>query len=625
MAAPILIAVIYVSKYGVNTVYSDEWPFVDLLRQWNAGGVQFTDLLTYQHNEHRLFIPITVFLIAANATKYDTVAMQYMGLTVLALTTIVLVALSLGTLAKSNASPDPNADAKPAVGADMPAAGAHAVLPSLDCWLCALVPIVWIMFSLRQWENYICGYSLSILLLCLFVSLSIFLLDGVVSFGWRFWSATLSALAATCCYANGLLVWPLGLLQLLANSFLQKRDGAKMQVLPALCWALLSLSVAFFYFYGYVGHAQGVKTPATAASGGGIIDFALLMLANPLAVDETSAIATGVVYAILLCWTGFDLLKNRTAYAPATNVVAPTMLLLFGVLSTALLVYARHHFGMPLSSRYASILNLGLIGLYLLILLRVKRGATPPTYIRMGVFATLIVTMIVASGADGIANGEPRRQLRLICANCMETFEQQSDKSLEVLVPGPLPMSEIKKSLGYLKDAHLSVFANPPPDPTRLPQANRQPKVKLEEINGHPLSGDGQLSSYGHALSSDGHAPSSDGHATSSDGHPLSADPLKCSDDTLQFKGWVYDEAKGLPTASTYIELDGKYILPAASGLLSTDLAGNLKNKKLRHCRFVASCRKDVLPLGRHQLAVKVIFADGTTGTSPSLAVFDTM
>jgi hypothetical protein len=116
---PAVLALIYVRAFGVSVVFGDAWAMVPLFDKWSSGTLRVSDLFA-QHNEHRILFPRIAMLSLGVITAYNTLAEMYLILI------CFLVTLSVLLLAFRNKT-------RP--------------------WLFLFVPISFLVFSFRQYEN----------------------------------------------------------------------------------------------------------------------------------------------------------------------------------------------------------------------------------------------------------------------------------------------------------------------------------------------------------------------------------------------------------------------------------------------------------------------------------------
>src|SRR5436190_13554888 len=145
--APILAAFAFVAAYGVNIPYLDDWDTVRLIGQ-ESRGFSLSEIFA-QYNEHRIIVPRLVQLGLAGIDNYDTRPEMY-----------VVVLASLGTLI-------------------VLALAARRTLGGV--WPFALSLLAYLVFSLRQRENFLWGFQVGFAFVELFGALALYLLLAACS------------------------------------------------------------------------------------------------------------------------------------------------------------------------------------------------------------------------------------------------------------------------------------------------------------------------------------------------------------------------------------------------------------------------------------------------------------
>jgi len=136
-----------------------------------------------------MFFPKGVEFLLAGATKYDNVVEMYL-IQVCLLVTLVILFLAFRDTVRASA------------------------------WPLLFVPISLLVFSFRQYENMLWGFQISFAFTQTFGVLTLFLLYLLERNRFKrsaFTAALGSATVATFSAVQGLLVWPVGLLQLLVS------------------------------------------------------------------------------------------------------------------------------------------------------------------------------------------------------------------------------------------------------------------------------------------------------------------------------------------------------------------------------------------------------------------------
>ena len=71
IAAPFILVVALVIRYGVNVPFWDQWEFVRIIQGYHDGTLAFSDFFA-QHNEHRILFPNLVMFGLAWYSHWDT-------------------------------------------------------------------------------------------------------------------------------------------------------------------------------------------------------------------------------------------------------------------------------------------------------------------------------------------------------------------------------------------------------------------------------------------------------------------------------------------------------------------------------------------------------------------------
>jgi hypothetical protein len=204
---PAALGVLYVRAFGVSVVKGDAWSIVRLFDMWSSGTLGVSDLYR-QHNEHRMFFPEGVELLLGSIMNYDNLAEMYL-IQICLLVTLVVLFLVFRDNIRS-------------------AAG-----------LLLFVPVAFLVFSFRQYENMLFGYQINFAFAQTLGVLALFLLYvlGRKSFEkLSFAAALVSATVASFSILQGLFVWPAGLLRLLISPL----EKLKKRVFVVL-WGLVGL------------------------------------------------------------------------------------------------------------------------------------------------------------------------------------------------------------------------------------------------------------------------------------------------------------------------------------------------------------------------------------------------
>ncbi len=335
-------------RYALDFPMLDQWEFVPTLQAWHEGRLGVADLMA-QHNEHRPALPRALQLLLAMLTGWDVRAESTLTLLCAATGFLVLLRALKPTIANLGKHPQ---------------ALASFTLSAL-------------YFSAVQWQNWLLGWQVQ---LVLSTTLAIATYSLLLHTTWRcFIAALLLAIGATFSFANGLLVWPIGLVLLLGNPARSRSLGLKASAL----WTLAFAAVAMIYFRGY--HPP----PQHAAEESWSVDSAAYLFAYlgaplfPYAPVGAAVVGGVLLWVILWVFAAPGTTERPETHAllPAHDPYAPLpglsrllergsglwlALALHGLGSAALTAWARQDQGgmaQALSSRYSTIALLVTIAL----------------------------------------------------------------------------------------------------------------------------------------------------------------------------------------------------------------------------------------------------------------------
>jgi hypothetical protein len=272
---PAALGFLYVRSFGVSVVFSDAWSMVRLFDRWSSGMLSLSDLYA-PHNDHRMFFPKGVEVLLGVVTEYDNVIEMYF-IEVCFLITLVVLLLAF----RDGTRP----------------------------WLVLFVPVSVLIFSLRQYENMLFGFQINFAFTQTFGVLALFLLSVFARRGSRklpLAAALGSATVASFSTAQGLFVWPAGLLQLLIGP----AEKAAKRV-SAVVWGLAGLGEWVAYFVDYA-------RPVGSESLLGVLDhpsmgaaYFLSLLGSSLFWQQSPALLGGLFIAGLAVVTLGILARDR--------------------------------------------------------------------------------------------------------------------------------------------------------------------------------------------------------------------------------------------------------------------------------------------------------------------------
>jgi hypothetical protein len=321
------------------------------------------------------------------------------------------------------------------------------------------VPIAWLVFSLGQWENILFGMQL-----CFYLQVSgtVFALYFLSLKSWQSaLAAILCALVASLSLNAGLLVWPAGVFLLLASRAGRPRLAA---------WTAVGIATVAAYFTNYripEAHpplTSGLFSPITTAR------FFLMNVGAPLGGGVRDlALAMGVCLLLLMGLFFYSRIRRGPRFRlvwSSSEVLAATLVLL-SLFTSAVITVARVGFGYidwAMGSRYTTMTALGIIGIYMLLLKEnlpgTAREAESGSWLPVRLFPALLAILFVglaAANSQGVAMGKVERENRLELRLILQTFERQSDETLQRLIT----WNGVRKEAAFLRVRGWSVFRRP--------------------------------------------------------------------------------------------------------------------------------------------------------------------
>jgi hypothetical protein len=388
---PAALGFLYVHLYGVNVPYNDGWTLVGLFEKLSSGTLTVADLFS-QHNEHRIFFPRIVMLFVGVITGFNVVATMYLIQTLLLVTLVVLLLAF-----RSSVSPNP-------------------------LWF---VPIAFLVFSWGQSWNMLQAFQIQLVLVQTFAILAFWLLHvctrngrlGRVAFAGALGSATVAAFSS----AHGLVVWPVGFMQLL---FLPMRPAKRSLLI--VVWSLVGLLEGIVYFLGY--EHTGKTTVAHALDHPlRSLKFFLAALGGSLFKQPDLAFSSGILLTFLAAM-GAVLVYKDGRWGECSFWIAT---LSFSLLILAGTTVARGMFMGNISNpKYVTYSLLVPIAVYALLLSSLRIRPEPDTVVVFGVLAALIVSSVPLSYAWGIAEAKEIQAKKEKTAFVLATYRSQPDRVL---------------------------------------------------------------------------------------------------------------------------------------------------------------------------------------------------
>jgi hypothetical protein len=541
IVVPVLLGLCFTHLYGVNVFYLDQQDgLLPLFPKWDAGSLSIADFWR-QHNEHRHFLPRLFMFGLAFLTHWNTVVEMYIIQGLLAVSLAIYLCVALKSCRGKNTS-----------------------------W--PLVAIPWLVFSWRQNQNFQWGWQIGFVLACVASVSALFFLEGLKIPGrpaLKYTSALVCATVASFSSAQGLMVWPVGLLMLLVVSETQRRRPVWVAG-----WGCLGAIEWMAYFRHYTEPAT--QPPLTFS----LKFFAVILGASLFPTERMAGICGFTLLAVVaaLCLVAF----KRRKWVEYSFWFA---LILLGLLILGQITLARSALGpaQPLASRYATNSLLVVIGVYAILCAMFAEGSMAFTALWLGL-SSLIVFGVFVSFIEGGHAAMKRKEYLKYQTYLYFTADSQPDELLEL--PNGVRVPETRAALDFLKKRRWNLFAD-----ARATERYLIPDKILPVL---PQSARGEISHFAYDKKSG----------------------------RLMVNGWATDvEGTGM-VGGVILEIDGRPY-PACYGLRLDDATRNQKDIRVVNSGFARVFSVRALGKGEHLLDVKVLTRDRSAFfASPAPATF---
>jgi hypothetical protein len=429
---PIFASFLYVGAFGVNVPVTDTWVMAPLFDKLFSGELTVGNLWA-QHSEHRPLLPRIFLLLMGPLTDFNVVTIMYATQLCL-LATFVCVFLAY----------------RDTVGLDTKS-------------LFFAVPVSLLVFTLGQYWNMLYAWSLHVVVVVSFGALSFLLLNKLREKGVRttiflFLASVVSGSAATLSAGHGLLVWPVGLMQLCLEPILVRRKRYLLTV-----WTLIGIAHWTIYFWGFKAPAGRMSNTYFFDSSTLGVDYFMGLIGSALFQESVLAVATGLVIGTILVLVIFWIWRNREQNRYTFWISLST----FSLLILAATAVARSGRGLDASigSKYVTFSVLLAISVYVMSL-RLARDHSGLEFsaLPLGVCAGLIILSVPLSYYSGVEIGEAIKVKRERAAYILFTYKHRTNTCLEQAVNPHFwgPHNSIKNETAIFENLDYTVFSEPP-------------------------------------------------------------------------------------------------------------------------------------------------------------------
>ncbi len=554
---PLSLCAYFVHSFAIDVPIWDEWKFFQLADtvQNNPFSSQVFNL--QKHRDHILLVPQLLMFCVGSFTKFNIISWIWTSIAFLMAINIAILSLARSYFF----SEKPN-------------------------YIFYLLPIPWIICSLRQWDNFLMGYQLCMFCLCFFFVATAICLRNVQSINKKFLLAVGSASLCMLSFGAGVLVWPLGALQL----YLQGRD--RLETSKPLFWkvdrvliAWLAISAISLIVFA-VNYESSFKFQRTqfivANDWTAMPTYFLATLGIPLGCEITTQVGFGIIYLVLLSATVWTI--RKTDRSQFSKQAALFLLVLFGLCYSIMLTIGRLKCGMNSAclSRYATVPLFAYSGLYIIIISNYLRS--PKNFgFQQGALIALTFLMVTLGNQYGLASGPIVKAERLELKQITKTYRFQTDETLHKLYP---LTDELKKDmLPVVEKNHWSCFAEKDvslaglyPLESKFVQRDHR-HYNVEALNESPIAGKSQIR-------------------------------IKAiGQDVLKWRGWAIDPTEKKLASLVLLKIDDN-LIPCAYEQSRPDVGKFFNDNSLSGCGFTATVQVPSLGKGNHKIALVIIAAD---------------
>ena len=438
--------------------------------------------------------------------------------------------------------------------------------------LAYFLPVPWLLFLLRQRDSLLWGWQIQWYLAVTFCVFALYLVDSTTRLWPRFILALASGVIASFSLAAGLLTWPAGLV-LLIWKVLREEQARRRHVRLALVWAVAGCATFLLYFKDYRPPDFTPNALIYLSQPLAVLYFCILTLGGTLSMEHAHAFAFGLLLILYYALVLFSYAKLRRDSGSVSGV--PLALVVFALLFIGQLVLGRSWLGpdKALDSKYVPVTLIGLIGIYLGLLdaRLIPRSVRLPA---LGGLLALSVVGVIASGQQGIHYGEDALQVRSRLAYVLANYRFQDDANLARL---GREGANVRRLAALLEKHRLSVFSVPQPSLAGLEQLPGRTPFYVDTLNGQE-------------------APQTAGARVQAIRDPM-----------IVVSGWALDGATGRPSSAVFVDIDGKFQVPALLGLNRQDVVDMRRNPDARYAGFQAEVATSLVGPGRHRLSILIV------------------
>ncbi len=377
-----------------------------------------------------------------------------------------------------------------------------------------------------------------------------------------------SAILASYSFVTGLLVWPVGIIQLLITD--GKKDLKKL-----ILWGLFAVITYTSYFYDFFAPPSFVKFHATSLMTAG--RYILVLIGAPLSDGVANSTGFGLVTTI----TGiFIIIFQHKMKLYIKDRIWISLVIVIS-LSLIAISFGRSGFGISqaLSSRYTPITLLGISSLYLLAISIFHNSSTKNKSLAAHFLLALILVGVVVSYSTGWDEGYKSKHRNETALYILKTYKIQSNESIRRYICPDVDW--VRGLIKFSEKNKLHIFSDPAIETSKLIMINQSTLFAIESINDRTTYGKNPI-----IINSN-------------------------TEKTIYIEGWAVDKQFNNTASAVLLTLDEELDIPTIYGLDRSDISDQLNTPNFRFSGFKASLSSSILDEGTHTLILKIVTKDG--------------
>lgn len=438
--SPAIILFYYITAFGVDVPYYDTWGNVPYIDQMMTGKFQISSLFD-SVGPHKSVTSMLTTILIVKLFHWDTRVYYLVGFCYQVLTGWILYKIYWRQ---------------------------SELMKHQHLRILGIVPVFLCLFSLRQQENSLASWSISFYGGAFFSILTFYAVDKM-KLKW-FILAIFSGILGSLTFITGVLVWPIGLLELATKYRMDFKNDNKRFVWYLLVWIIFGVVSSITYFFGTDVPSSSAKNlrslilviqrffvtlGASLSIDKGVVASHAEWIAVP--IDGTISLITGIIiFSILIM--GLVLLWKKKD----NNFSVLLAIILFGLGAVGMTAVGRIELGLQqaMSSRYTTYSSIVVIGAYLAI---IKAGLEDKFLYRLSflikeairVFTVVIIISSLVAIVTELYVGPFRKAFFVDWADNIKNYSSVSD---DKLVNPHFSPQQIRDYSRVLDEYQLSVF-----------------------------------------------------------------------------------------------------------------------------------------------------------------------